>query len=36
VVYEALEFLVEAIKEKAPDFGKELFEDESYIWKKNS
>ena len=36
VVYEALEFLVEAIKEKAPVFGKELFEDESYTWKKNS
>lgn len=36
VVYEALEFLVEAIKEKAPIFGKEIFEDESYIWKKNT
>lgn len=35
VVYEALEFLVEAIKEKAPIFGKEIFEDESYTWKKN-
>ena len=35
-VYEALEFLVEAIKEKAPVFGKELFEDETYTWKKNT
>ncbi len=35
VVYEALEFLVEAIKEKAPIFGKEIFEDASYTWKKN-
>ena len=36
VVYEALEFLVEAIKEKAPIFGKEIFEDDSYTWKKNT
>ncbi len=36
VVYEALEFLVEAIKEKVPIFGKEIFEDESYTWKKNT
>lgn len=36
VVYEALEFLVEAVKEKAPIFGKEIFEDESYTWKKNT
>ena len=36
VVYEALEFLVEAIKEKAPVFGKELFEDATYTWKKNT
>ena len=36
VVYEALEFLVEAVKEKAPVFGKEIFEDESYTWKKNT
>lgn len=36
VVYEALEFLVEAIKEKAPVFGKEIFDDESYTWKKNT
>lgn len=36
VVYEALEYLVEEIKEKAPVFGKEIFEDESYSWKQNS
>jgi molybdopterin synthase catalytic subunit len=36
VVYEALEYLVEEIKEKAPVFGKEIFEDESYVWKENS
>ena len=36
VVYEALEFLVEEIKEKVAIFGKELFKDESYTWKKNT
>jgi molybdopterin synthase catalytic subunit len=36
VVYEALEFLVEEIKEKVAIFGKEIFEDETYSWKKNS
>ncbi|HNP33952.1 MAG TPA: molybdenum cofactor biosynthesis protein MoaE [Flavobacterium sp.] len=36
VTYEALEFLVEEIKEKVPIFGKEIFEDKSYIWKKNT
>lgn len=36
VTYEALEFLVEAIKEKSPIFGKEIFEDETYTWKKNN
>jgi molybdopterin synthase catalytic subunit len=35
VVYEALEFLVEEIKEKTAIFGKEIFEDETYTWKKN-
>jgi molybdopterin synthase catalytic subunit len=35
VVYEALEFLVEEIKEKTAVFGKEIFEDESYTWKIN-
>ncbi len=36
VVFEALEFLVEEIKAKVPVFGKELFEDESYTWKKST
>lgn len=36
VVFEAIEFLVEAIKEKAPVFGKELFADDTYTWKKNT
>lgn len=36
VVFEALEFLVEAIKEKSPVFGREIFEDETYTWKKNT
>jgi molybdopterin synthase catalytic subunit len=35
-VYEALEFLVEEIKEKTAVFGKEIMEDESYAWKQNS
>ncbi|TDD98308.1 molybdenum cofactor biosynthesis protein MoaE [Flavobacterium cellulosilyticum] len=36
VVYKALEYLVEEIKEKVSIFGKEIFEDESYTWKVNS
>ena len=36
VTYEALQFLVEAIKEKTPVFGKEIFGDETYTWKKNT
>lgn len=36
VVYKALEFLVEEIKEKVAIFGKEIFEDETYTWKKNN
>ena len=36
VVFEAIEFLVEEIKQKVPIFGKEIFEDETYIWKKNT
>jgi len=35
-VYEALNFLVEEIKNKVAVFGKELFEDETYTWKKNN
>ncbi len=36
VVFEALEFIVEAIKEDVPVFGKEIFEDDTHQWKKNS
>lgn len=36
VVYEAINYLVEEIKEKVAIFGKELFEDATYQWKKNS
>ena len=32
---EALAFLVEEIKSKAPIFGKEIFEDETHQWKVN-
>ncbi|WP_369764906.1 molybdenum cofactor biosynthesis protein MoaE [Flavobacterium sp. WC2429] len=35
VVYEALEFLVEEIKEKTAVFGKEIMEDETHTWKVN-
>ena len=36
VVFKALEYIVEAIKADVPVFGKEVFEDESYQWKKNT
>ena len=36
VVYEAINFLVEEIKEKVAIFGKEILEDETYSWKKNN
>ena len=36
VVFEALEFIVEAIKADVPVFGKEVFEDESHQWKVNT
>ena len=36
VVYESLNFLVEEIKEKVAIFGKEILEDETYTWKKNT
>ena len=35
-VFEAIEFLVEEIKEKAPIFGKELFENGAHQWKENT
>lgn len=36
VVQEAIEFVVEEIKNKVPVFGKELFEDGSYVHKVNT
>jgi len=35
MVQKAIEYLVEEIKEKVPVFGKELFEDDSFVWKEN-
>lgn len=34
-VFEALPYLVNAIKAKVPIFGKELFEDDTHQWKVN-
>lgn len=34
-VMQAIEYLVEEIKAKVPVFGKEMFEDETHVWKKN-
>ncbi|TAI47289.1 molybdenum cofactor biosynthesis protein MoaE [Flagellimonas allohymeniacidonis] len=34
--FDALQFVVEAIKAEVPVFGKELFEDDSYQWKVNT
>lgn len=34
-VFKAIEFLVEEIKEKAPIFGKEIFENDEHQWKVN-
>lgn len=36
VVFKALEYIVEEIKAHVPVFGKEIFEDETHQWKKNS
>lgn len=36
VVFEALEFIVEAIKADVPVFGKEIFEDDTHQWKVNN
>ena len=36
MVFEALEFIVEEIKAKVPVFGKEIFDDSSHQWKKNT
>lgn len=35
-VFDAIEFLVEEIKNKVPIFGKEIFEDQTHTWKKNA
>jgi molybdopterin synthase catalytic subunit len=32
---DACEEIVERIKKEAPVWGKEIFEDESYVWKEN-
>ena len=36
IVFEALEYIVEAIKADVPVFGKEVFEDETHQWKVNN
>lgn len=36
VIFEALEYVVEAIKADVPIFGKEIFKDLSHQWKVNS
>ena len=36
VVFEALEYVVEAIKAEVPVYGKEIFEDQTHQWKVNS
>ena len=36
VVFDALEYVVEEIKAKVPVFGKEIFEDSTHQWKKNT
>ncbi len=33
--FEALEYMVERIKKEVPVFGKEIFEDETHVWKTN-
>lgn len=33
--YKASRFIVEEVKKNVPIFGKELFEDESFVWKVN-
>lgn len=35
MVQEAIEYVVEEIKANVPVFGKELFEDDSHVWKVN-
>ena len=33
--FDATRFIVEEIKANAPIFGKEVFEDETHVWKEN-
>jgi len=35
-VFDAMQFVVEAIKAEVPVFGKEVFKDDSYQWKVNN
>jgi len=35
VVFEAIEYIVERIKNEVPVFGQEIFEDETHVWKVN-
>lgn len=35
MAFDACRFITEEIKAKAPVFGKELFEDDSHVWKVN-
>jgi molybdopterin synthase catalytic subunit len=35
-VFKALEYIVEEIKAEVPVFGKEIFEDNTHQWKKNT
>jgi len=35
VVQQAIEYVVEEIKANVPVFGKEMFEDNSHVWKEN-
>jgi len=35
MAFDATRYITEAIKEKAPVFGKELFEDGEHVWKEN-
>lgn len=36
VTFQALEYVVDTIKKEVPIFGKEIFEDETHIWKVNN
>ncbi len=35
IVFDACHWIVEEIKANVPIFGKEIFEDQNYIWKQN-